>query len=45
MENTFITIAHLDNPEISDYVKSGDRMMLEKTPDKYDDETITVYLT
>ena len=43
MENTFITITHLDNPEISDYVKPGDRMMLKKTPDKYDEETITVY--
>ena len=43
MENTFITITSLDNMELSDYVKPGERMILKKTPDENDEEAITVY--
>ena len=43
MENTFITITPLDNLELTDYVKPGERMILKKTPDEYDEEAITVY--
>ena len=43
MEQTFITITHLDDYDASRFLYPGSKLTLKKTPNEYDDEAITVY--
>ena len=43
MKKTYITITHLEDFQASSFVNPGDQLVLKKTPNEYDDETITVY--
>ena len=43
MEKTYITITHLEDFRASSFVNPGEQLVLKKTPNEYDDETITVY--
>ena len=43
MEKTYITITHLEDFRASGFVNPGEQLVLKKTPNEYDDETITVY--
>ena len=43
MEKTYITITHLEDFRASSFVNPGELLVLKKTPNEYDDETITVY--
>ena len=43
MEETYITITHLDEYNASRFAKPGSELILRKEPNEFDDETIAVY--
>ena len=43
MEETYITITHLDEYNASRFAKPDSELILRKEPNEYDDETIAVY--